>query len=409
MTGSNLQSGRMVIIGHEPPFPPNHGGKVDTWNRIAGFSTLGVKILLIYWYDNDRLNPADRKEILNVVHDVIELPRSMTLLDLFHPVFPPRMMSCRLNGRAYKKIFEKVNDFKPDCIWLDLWYGYLTARVLASGLNLPLIYRSQNNETMYFKQLYHDAKGLVKLKLFLNLIRLKKAERLVRNSSDLIYEISIEDAEYVKRENPSYPVKVLLPTWLYENTSTKKGDEEEPHCDILFAGNLHNPSNVSGLKWFAEQVLHLVREQCKGIRVIFTGSSPSDALISLCEKYSIRCIPDPIRIDEYYEKTKVIINPQLDGSGVSIKMIELLSTTRPIVTTTIGARGLPADIVHQFIFADSKEGFARRIIECLPKNHVDIEERKKLLKEHFGLGKLEKVLQDIHDAKKTIQEDNDGR
>ena len=48
-------------------------------------------------------------------------------------------------------------------------------------------------------------------------------------------------------------------------------------------------------------------------------------------------------LDDYYARSKVVVVPLLSGSGLSIKTIECLANGRAVVTTRVGARGLPHD------------------------------------------------------------------
>ena len=47
----------------------------------------------------------------------------------------------------------------------------------------------------------------------------------------------------------------------------------------------------------------------------------------------------PGDLGRYYERSKVVIIPILEGSGLSIKTIECLASGRAVVTSPVGARG----------------------------------------------------------------------
>jgi len=62
---------------------------------------------------------------------------------------------------------------------------------------------------------------------------------------------------------------------------------------------------------------------------------------------------------------RVLINPILSGSGVNIKSIEMLLVGAPVVTTSIGVRGLPEKVRAQYKVADTPADFAAHIIAAL--------------------------------------------
>jgi glycosyltransferase involved in cell wall biosynthesis len=47
-------------------------------------------------------------------------------------------------------------------------------------------------------------------------------------------------------------------------------------------------------------------------------------------------------IFEFYSRARAVLAPALAGTGTSIKLIEALCAGKPVVTTTLGLRGLPA-------------------------------------------------------------------
>lgn len=388
---------KILIVCHDSPYPPIHGGRMDMWNRIKGFAKLGLKIQLIYWYDSKLPEDNDKKVMYEFVDNIIEVHRKMSITDLLHHKYPPRMMSCKVKGTQFDELMQSVQQFNPDCVWLDAWYGFLVAKKISHSLQIPLIYRSHNVEFKYLQQLHNDAVGLLKFKLFLNVIRMKGVELEVRTKSDFVYDISQTDNNTWKIEAPLLKSDVLLPTWLpSEEIVTNDNPSSVPDIDILFVGNLNNPSNVSGLKWFVASVLETVRSHIGKITTVFAGSNPSEEIQSLCNQYSVECVPNPENVFDYYKRARVIINPQLEGSGISLKMVELLLTSKPVVTTTVGVRGLPDDVIANFNIEDTPGGFSERIISCLSvENFVDHPLRKAHLERYFGLEPLTTALGEI--------------
>ena len=64
-------------------------------------------------------------------------------------------------------------------------------------------------------------------------------------------------------------------------------------------------------------------------------------------------------------RARVMMNPILHGSGVNIKTVDMLATGRTVVTTTKGARGLPAEVVAELRTDDTPEGFADLIVAAV--------------------------------------------
>jgi len=61
----------------------------------------------------------------------------------------------------------------------------------------------------------------------------------------------------------------------------------------------------------------------------------------------------------------VVINPMRFGTGLSIKSLEALGHAKPLVTTSVGARGLGEGVGQAFLVADTPEEFASAITSVL--------------------------------------------
>ncbi|MGA2366840.1 MAG: glycosyltransferase, partial [Steroidobacteraceae bacterium] len=120
--------------------------------------------------------------------------------------------------------------------------------------------------------------------------------------------------------------------------------ESEPIVDwsgrldssILMVG-ANNQPNAAGLRYVMQEVLPLVHLRHPKARVLLAGS--------VCE-----AVPDSPHLDklgyvkdvaDVYAKAWLTLNPVQSGSGQSIKAVEALSYSIPLVTTVTGARGLP--------------------------------------------------------------------
>lgn len=67
-------------------------------------------------------------------------------------------------------------------------------------------------------------------------------------------------------------------------------------------------------------------------------------------------------LTDVYANARLIINPIQGGTGLNIKSIEALGMAKPLITTKIGAKGLPNDILE---ICDAKEEFLQKISELL--------------------------------------------
>ena len=157
---------------------------------------------------------------------------------------------------------------------------------------------------------------------------------------DLIYYPSEIEVQEIHRERPDLPVKAI-PLYAYENFSdhdvdfsTRKG--------ILFVGGFNHPPNADGLTWFVESVLPLVIAETPDICLHVVGSNMPDDIAEL-EGHHVQVhgfLTDE-ELDDLYRSVRLSIVPLRFGAGIKGKVLEAMDYGVPVVTTHVGAEGIP--------------------------------------------------------------------
>lgn len=149
---------------------------------------------------------------------------------------------------------------------------------------------------------------------------------------------------------------------VYPNTilSRDPGNPAREHR-LVFSANFDYLPNREGLDWFARNVWPNLGERYRDLRWLLAGRNPPPNL-------------DPRRIDTTGEvedmlphlaASQVAIVPILSGSGTRVKILESWMAGVPVVSTAIGAEGLPARDGEHLLIADSPSGFERAIAAIL--------------------------------------------
>ena len=96
------------------------------------------------------------------------------------------------------------------------------------------------------------------------------------------------------------------------------------------------------------------------------------------------------RVDDvrpYMERAAAYIVPLRVGGGTRLKIYEAMAMEKPIVSTTVGAEGLPVRDGLELLLADSPKAFAAAVVRVL--NDAESAKRladssAKLVREQFG-------------------------
>jgi glycosyltransferase involved in cell wall biosynthesis len=127
---------------------------------------------------------------------------------------------------------------------------------------------------------------------------------------------------------------------------------------IAFSGNLAYHPNVSAVRFFHDEIWPLLRDRWPAVtwRLIGKNSHAVDGLIQGDARIEVSGpVDDAIR---ELAAAKVVVVPLLAGSGTRFKVIEAWAAGRAVVSTTIGAEGLPARHGDNLLIADDPRSFA---------------------------------------------------
>jgi glycosyltransferase involved in cell wall biosynthesis len=135
---------------------------------------------------------------------------------------------------------------------------------------------------------------------------------------------------------------------------------------LLFCGALNYTPNRRGLEWFHRAIWPLIRAKDPEIRlvVIGYGAAPRD-FTAVRTDPAVDFIGEVDTVAPYYHETSLSVVPLLQGSGTRVKILEAMSLGSPVVSTTIGAEGIPAESGTHLALADDPAIFAEAILGLL--------------------------------------------
>jgi glycosyltransferase involved in cell wall biosynthesis len=146
--------------------------------------------------------------------------------------------------------------------------------------------------------------------------------------------------------------------------------------------------NEDAILYFAESILPLIAASVPEVKVTVVGRNPTPKLKALAEREPRIVLTG--RVDDvrpYIDRSAVYIVPIRVGGGTRIKIYEAMGMARAVVSTTIGAEGLPVADGEEIVLADEPERFAAEVVRLLRDDaaRARIEERaRQAVVERFG-------------------------
>jgi GT2 family glycosyltransferase/glycosyltransferase involved in cell wall biosynthesis len=226
----------------------------------------------------------------------------------------------------------------------------------------------------------------------------QEREYAVFDRVDKIYYPSQIEVDEIHSKRPNLDVRAI-PLYVLPVTDSQ-AYVSGARSDLLFVGGFNHPPNVDGISWFVAEVLPLVEAQCPGIKLHIVGSNANDVVMSLAtDTVIVHGYLSDQALNELYAQVRQAIVPLRYGAGVKGKVLEAIQKNVPLVTTAVGAEGIPAAETVMNI-ADTAVGFAAKIVSIesgdqalLGKldeytswlgNNFSAENARKIILEDFG-------------------------
>ena len=135
--------------------------------------------------------------------------------------------------------------------------------------------------------------------------------------------------------------------------------EEWP--SLVFIGHMSSPPNVDAIKYFHSQVYEVLKRRFPGLKLFVVGQGPSPAIRALANDPSI-CVTGFVKdVRPYVARASVVIAPFVSGPGIKNKVLEAMAMGKPVVTTSIGVRGINATHGDHLCIADNPVKFADQV------------------------------------------------
>jgi polysaccharide biosynthesis protein PslH len=130
---------------------------------------------------------------------------------------------------------------------------------------------------------------------------------------------------------------------------------------IVFSGNMEYHPNISAVRFFRQQVWPVLRRRWPALVWRLVGKNPAAVSRFLGGDPQIEATGEVEDAVRELARARVAVVPLLAGSGTRFKILEAWSAGLPVVSTTIGAEGLPGRDGEHLLIADGAEAFAAAV------------------------------------------------
>lgn len=375
---------KILVVNDFPIFPIVHGGKVRIFNIYQNISS---KFQIKYVCLGE--NPKIQNKIISENFLEISVPKTFfykMIIFIANQVMRSSVddlgaLFFASSNRQLKKLIQKE---LAECDIVIFSHPYMYPAVTPYIRNQLVIYEALNVEYALKKSILRD--GLLKNIL---LQRLKMVGQDLLKRCDLCFAMSeddkqiftqVYDVDASKIHVAPNGVDVESYNEVYQNRSFKKEQIISVPL-ILFLGSGH-PPNVESAKQIIRNIASklpnayflIAGSVCWMIRNESRGKNVGLAYLITDEEKR-----------ELFRVANVAINPMLSGSGTNLKMLDYMAAGLPVVSTTVGARGINIQNRVHAVICDI-DAFPEAISRLI--NNTDVSEAlsrngRQLVKDHY--------------------------
>lgn len=257
------------------------------------------------------------------------------------------------------RVAEALATEAPDVLvvehdWAAGWRGDLPP-------GIPVVLVLHNVTSTYFRSRSAAAAGWRAAALGLEGSRFATHDRRWLRAYDGLVAVSEEDRAAAAALAPAVPCAVV-PNGVDTARFVPAADPGGPTC--LYTGTMSYPPNAEGLRWLLDSIWPLVREREPDATLTVLGrGAPADLVARADPGVTFTGWVD--EVSPYFAQAAVVLVPVRSGGGTRLKVLDALSTGRPIVTTRVGAEGIAVADGEQVVFADTPEAFAAATVGLL--------------------------------------------
>jgi len=358
---------RILWLKTELLHPVDKGGKIRTYYMLKELKREHHVTYLTL--DDGTATPDERAKATEYCHELICIPQSRR--EKFTPGFYFELLMNLVSPRPYaiKKyesaaMLQKITELESKNSFDLLVCDFLApAANVPQTLNTPAVLFQHNVEAMIWKRHYEvQTNPIKKAYLYGQWQKMRSFEKEMCGRFDCVIAVSADDRDQMKREYGAGSV-FDVPTGVDVEFFRPSGAIEASKHGIVFTGSMDWLPNEDAIRYFMREIMPLIKRKVPEATLTVVGRNPPSSLVDLSKEDPSLVITG--RVDDvrpYIERAATYVVPLRIGGGTRLKIFEAMAMEKPVVSTTIGAEGLPLTDGVELLLADEPNTFADAVI-----------------------------------------------
>jgi glycosyltransferase involved in cell wall biosynthesis len=390
---------RILWLKTELLHPVDKGGKIRTYQMLKALKREHYVTYLTLddgTADSDAVERAEEycHELVRIRHSTREKFSAGFYAELAANLFSPLpyFMKKYESAEMRREVAERARAGDFDVLVCD----FLNPAVnVPHALPVPTVLFQHNVEAMIWKRHYEvQTHPLKKAYLYGQWRKAFAYERAACRRFDMVVTVSRDDTETI-RNDYGVPNVSDVPTGVdTEFFRPVEGVSVEPDS-LVFTGSMDWLPNEDAIQFFTREIMPLIRERRPEVKLTVVGRKPYASLLELSKRDPSIIVTGRVEdVRPFMERAAAYIVPIRIGGGTRLKIYEAMAMEKPVVSTTVGAEGLPVRDGEDLLIADTPRAFADAVVRVLTDAELarGLGERSaSTVREQFGWDKVAAV------------------
>jgi sugar transferase (PEP-CTERM/EpsH1 system associated) len=394
----------IVWVKTELLHPVDKGGRIRTYHMLAELrKTHRVTYVCL---DDGAASPDAVARASEYCHELVRVPMTP------QPKGTPRFYLALLRN-LLSRLPYAVSKYKSPALRSEIVRVVGTGSVdvvvcdfLTPSLNVPTDDRGQrtvlfqhNVEAMIWRRHAEVASTPIRRAYMRSQWRRMRAhEERECARFDQVIAVSPEDAHTFRTDYGLTAVS-WVPTGVDTQYFRRDPNAARSRYELVFTGSMDWMPNQDAVSHMVDAIMPRIRQRVPEVTLTIVGRNPPPAIRALACAHSDVCVTGSVAdVRPYLARGAVFVVPMRVGGGTRLKIYEAMAMGCPVVSTTIGAEGLPLTHGETIALADEPAEFADAVIALLhaPEEATRMAERaERLVRGSFGWQDVARRFSDI--------------
>jgi sugar transferase (PEP-CTERM/EpsH1 system associated) len=364
----------LLFLSHRIPYPPDKGDKIRAWNVLRHLARTH-RIHLGCFIDD----PEDRQHLAVLAGHCTDLyclpldPRTQRIKALLrtrpgHPL----SLGYFQDRRLQRWVDAKLGDGAIDSVYVfsSAMAGYVMHAKAARRI-LDMVDVDSEKWTAYAETARFPARNIWAREGR----TLLAFERLAAAAFD--HSLFVSEHEW-QRFVALAPEAAQRTSWISNGVDLDYFSPTQEFAmpfagagaDLVFTGRMDYRPNIDAVRWFAREVMPVLRLRFPAARFWIVGAAPTGEVRALADLPGVQVTGKVPDTRPYLAAADVVVAPLRIARGIQNKLLEAMAMARPVVATPEAFQGVRAEAERDILLASGVDETVQRTADVLDGRHA---------------------------------------